>query len=98
MAGFTNQLLTFGWRRETDPHAQHTLIRPHLTDFHTGVIYSGINRRTSALLPNEQFADASLPLTAKMTILQRLLNIEARRLTCCLKIEAPRFKSRAGLP
>ncbi len=63
----------------------------------TTVRHRGINRRMVALLPSERLAVAKLLLTAKATILQQLLNIEAQRLTCCIKIDAPRFKSRAGL-
>jgi hypothetical protein len=61
--------------------------------------YEGINRRAVSLFPGETFADASaqLSLTSKSTVREQLLNIEAQHLTCCVKIDSPRFKSRAAL-
>jgi hypothetical protein len=50
-----------------------------------------------ALLPHEQFAGAKITLSSGANILQQLLNFEVQRLTGCVKIEAPRFMSRAGM-
>lgn len=61
--------------------------------------YEGINRRAVSLFPGENFADSSchLSMSNKITVRQQLLNIEAQRLTCCVKINAPKFKSRSAL-
>ena len=61
--------------------------------------YGGINRRAVSLFPGEGFADTSshLSLTNKTTVRQQLLNIEAQHLTCCVKIDSPKHKSRSAL-
>jgi hypothetical protein len=61
--------------------------------------YEGINRRAVALFPGETFAESAshLTLTNKTTVRQQLLNIEAQHTTCCVKIDSPKFKSRAAL-
>src|SRR5271155_2340599 len=69
-------------------------MKPSLSDSNNSVV---INRRMLALLPHERFARTTMALSSGMTILQQLLNFEAQRLTGCVKIEAPRFMSRAGI-
>jgi hypothetical protein len=61
--------------------------------------YSGINRRAVSLFPGESFAESSthLALTNKSTVRQQLLNVEAQHITCCMKIDSPKFKSRSAL-
>ncbi len=57
----------------------------------------GTNRRTVALLPDRGNAQAELLLTPKSSIYQQLLNIEANRLSCLLKVTSPKSKSRSAL-
>jgi hypothetical protein len=57
----------------------------------------GTNRRTIALLPDRKLAQADLLLTRKSSIYQQLLNIEANKLSCLLKITSPKSKSRSAL-
>jgi hypothetical protein len=61
--------------------------------------YSGINRRAVSLFPGESFAEESthFELTNRSTVRQQLLNVEAQHLTCCVKIDSPKFKSRSAL-
>ncbi len=61
--------------------------------------YSGINRRAVSLFPGESFAEQSthFALTNRSTVRQQLLNVEAQHLTCCVKIDSPKFKSRSAL-
>jgi hypothetical protein len=61
--------------------------------------YSGINRRAVSLFPGESFAEGSthFELTNKSTVRQQLLNVEAQHVTCCVKIDSPKFKSRSAL-
>jgi hypothetical protein len=56
-----------------------------------------LKRRMLDLLPDERFARTRITVSSGATIVQQLLNFEGQRLTGCLKVEAPRFMSRAGI-
>ena len=57
----------------------------------------GLNRRTIALLPEREFAEADLLLKGNSGIYQQLLSIEANELSCCVKITSARLKFRAAM-